>query len=111
MKLFTVCNSCREQTLIKSNASTRPELIMDKGEEFNIQCTNCNKNENIHVNDVRAKQNKSVIIGGLIVGLIVTLVLWNFFGAIGTISGIIPALIWMQQNNSVNTFNKYLTRR
>jgi len=84
---------------------------MDKGEEFNIQCSNCHKNSKIHVNDVRAKKNNTVLMGGLIVGLLVTLLLWNLIGAVSTLSILVPGIIWKQQSDAVNTFNKYLTRR
>ncbi|MFT5801226.1 MAG: hypothetical protein ACI956_001032 [Nonlabens sp.] len=111
MNLFTVCKLCRTQTSIKSNASTRPDLIMDKGEEFNIQCSNCLKNSTIHVNDIRAKKNNTILIGGLIIGFVVTLLLWNILDAVSTVSLLIPAIIWKEQSDAVNTFNKYLIRR
>jgi len=84
---------------------------MDKGEEFNIQCEHCLKNSKIHVNDVRAQQNNKIIIGGVVVGLIITIVLWRFLGAVATLSATVPAIIWKQEANAVTTFNKYMARR
>lgn len=111
MKLFTKCNSCKEEISIKSNASTRADLEMEKGEVFNATCTSCGINHKKHVNDVRAKQNNIIVLGGIGISIIVTIVLWNVFGAIGTISGAIPILIWRQQSNSVYAFNTYRVRR
>ena len=111
MKLFTKCNSCKEEILIKSNASTRPDLEIERGEKFVVNCTSCGRNLEKHVNDIKAKENNFFIIGGVVLSIIVTLVLWNFFGAVGTISGAIPILIWKQQNNAVHAFNSYRVRR
>jgi len=111
MKLFTICKTCNEQSPIKSNASDRSELIRNNGEEFSNQCNICLKTHKIHVNDVRAKINKKILIGGLIVSVIVTLFLLYFAGLIGTVTLTIPAIIWKQQSNAVHSFNTYMVRR
>ena len=111
MKLFTNCNTCKQQVSIKSNASDRSELIKEKGEEFNIQCNDCSTTHSVHVNNVRAKMNKKILIGGIIISLIVTMFLLNFVGLIGTISLTIPAIIWKQQSSAVHSFNTYMIRR
>ncbi len=108
MKLFSICTSCKNSLNIKSNAVSRHDLIRDKGEFFVIQCNHCLKNQKIHVNQVRARENKIIIIGGILIGLLITIVLWNFLGAIGTISIAVPILVWRQQQESVHTFNKYI---
>jgi len=111
MRLSTVCNSCNERTSIKSKATDRPELIKDKGENFNIQCGNCNKNLTIHVNDVRAQPDVKILAFAGFVGILITIILWVLLGAVGTISLGIPILIWAQQNKAVHDFNRYMTRR
>jgi len=111
MNLFTVCESCKEQSTIKSNATDRPELIKSKGEEFNYQCTNCLTTHKVHVNDVRAKMDNKVLLRGIVISLVVTIVLLNFVGLYGTITLTIPALIWKQESNAVHSFNRYLSRR
>ncbi|WP_349554639.1 hypothetical protein [Pseudotenacibaculum sp. MALMAid0570] len=96
---------------IKSDVSTRPELQMEKGDEFTINCQKCGKIAKIHVNDVKAEINKVIIIIGLVLGIVTTVFLWNYFGAIGTVSAIIPILFWQQQMRSVRSFNSYTIRR
>lgn len=38
MQLFSICKLCKEEIIIKSNASTRPELRSEKGEDINVNC-------------------------------------------------------------------------
>jgi DNA-directed RNA polymerase subunit RPC12/RpoP len=111
MLLYTACQSCKEEVPIRSSASTRPDLEMDKGETFEINCQKCGSRHNVHVDDVRAKQNKAIIIAGVGIGLLTTVFLWDFFGAISTISLTIPILIWQQQMNAAHTFNSYRSYR
>ncbi|CAL2103334.1 conserved protein of unknown function [Tenacibaculum sp. 190130A14a] len=111
MRLYTRCKSCKSEFKIKSNAETRPDLQMEKGEEFKVNCLNCGKVDKVHVNDIRAEQNNIIILIGLVFGIITTIVLWYYFGAIGTISAIIPVLFWQTEMKSVKAFNSYLIRR
>ncbi len=111
MRLSTICTSCKERTPVKSKATDRPELIKDIGETFNLQCNHCHKNHTVHVNDVRAQPDPKVLGLGLLVGIIITIILWAVLGAVGTISIGIPILIWAQQNKAVHNFNRYMTRR
>jgi len=111
MKLTASCNSCKKEHLIKSYASTRPDLAQDKGEEFSMNCTDCGNNTRVHVNEVQAKPNTTVLLAALVVGVLVTVILLYFLGAIGTISLGIPLLMWRQENKSASTFNGYMIRR
>ena len=111
MNLYTHCKSCKKEVKIKSNASTRPELQMEKGDEFNINCQSCGKREKKHVNDIKAEQNNIIILIGAGIGILATIFLWIYFGAIGTVSMIIPMLFWQQQMSSTKSFNSYLIRR
>lgn len=111
MKLYTNCSSCREEIRIKSLSQTRHELQMEKSREFDINCPNCGVIEKKHINDVKAQNNKMTIILGILIGIVVTIGLWVYFGAIGTISFIIPILFWNQENRAVKSFNSYLIKR
>lgn len=111
MKLNTRCSSCKKDIRIKSTASTRPDLQMEKGDEFSVNCQNCGKVQKRHVNDVKAEINNTLIFIGVGIGIISAIVLWNFFGAIGTISVAIPLIIWYQQMDSIKGFNSYMIRR
>ncbi len=111
MKLVTTCSSCRKEIRIKSNASTRPDLQKEKGDEFNVSCQNCGKLEGKHVNDIKAEPNNSLILIGVGVGIVSAIVLWNIFGSIGTVSITISILFWYQQMNATKGFNSYMIRR
>ena len=67
--------------------------------------------EKKHVNDIKATPNKIILLVGIIIGIVVTLFLWIYFGAIGTISGIIPILFWNEQMKSSKIFNSYMLGR
>jgi hypothetical protein len=111
MSLYTVCKSCKESISVKSSASTRPELQMEQGDDFSVNCQTCGKVDKIHVNDVKSEINKTTIFIGLILGVVITIVLWVVYGAIGTVSMIIPLLFWQQQMNSAKSFNSFMIRR
>ena len=107
MTLYTYCKSCKSQIIIKSSAESRAELEREKGNEFNVNCQNCGSLEKKHVNDVKAKPNKIIILIGISIGIFVTIALWTYYGAISTISGIIPVLFWKEQMKSSKIFNSY----
>lgn len=111
MKLYSICKSCKRHIPIKSHASTRPDLEMERGEQFRITCNHCAIEQEKHVNDVRAKQNNTIVIGGIVLGGIATLLLLTVLGAVAVATFIIPILIYQQQQSSVKTFNTYRSRR
>lgn len=111
MKLITQCSACKKDVRIKSSASTRPDLQMEKGDEFMINCQNCGNLEKKHVNVVRAEPNNVIILIGVGIGVLSAFILWNIFGAIGTVSVLIPVLFWYQQMNATKAFNSYMIRR
>ena len=97
MNLYTFCKSCKKEIQINSNAATRPDLQMEKGDEFLVTCQNCGKKEKKHVNDIKAEPNKIILFSGFLLGISITVFLWFYFGAVGTVTGVIPVLIWRQQ--------------
>ncbi|GAA0732781.1 hypothetical protein GCM10009430_46270 [Aquimarina litoralis] len=111
MKLTTRCSSCKKDVRIKSSASTRPELQMEKGNEFTVNCQNCGKLEKKHVNDIRAEINNQIIFIGIGIGILSAVILWSMFGAVGTISVTIPIIFWYQQMDAIKGFNSYKIRR
>ncbi len=111
MKLYTYCKSCKKEITIKLKASTRPDLQMKKGEEFAISCQNCGKTETKHINNIKAEANKTILLIGVGVGIIVTILLWYYYGAIGTVGVIVPILFWRQEMNAVKAFNSYMIKR
>lgn len=111
MKLTTTCNSCRKSIRIRSSANTRAELQMEQGDTIDINCVNCETNSKKHVNDIIAEPNKLVLITGVVLGVMATDVLWMYYGAIGTVSIIIPIIYWQRQSKAVHDFNSYMIRR
>ena len=77
--LYTSCNSCQEDIRVRSWASTRPELAKEKDDEFMINCDKCGISIKTHVNDVRAKGSRVILIGGIIISIIVTAVPFHLF--------------------------------
>ena len=61
MQLYTHCNSCKSTIKIASKAATRPDLQMEKGDEFTVNCQNCGAMQKKHVNDIKAEPNKTVL--------------------------------------------------
>jgi hypothetical protein len=111
MVLLTYCTACKKEIKIKSNAETRPDLQMEKGETFLVNCSNCGKFEKKHVNDVSAEKSSIIILIGFGIGLIVTILFLIYLGLIGTIGLIIPFIIWKQQLETATSFNGYMVRR
>ena len=111
MNLFTKCTACKKLVQVKSNASTRPELASTKGDNFNVNCPHCASNFKTHVNDIEAHTNAIFLIAGVAIGLILTAVLWIFFGGIAVASFLIPVLFYQQESKSTNAFNVYRIRR
>lgn len=110
MNLYTNCKSCKKEIKIKSDAATRADLKIEKGDEFNVNCQSCGKIEKKHVNDIKAKLNTTIILIGAGIGILATLILWIDFGAMGTVSVLIPMIFWQQQVGSTKSFNAYFIR-
>jgi hypothetical protein len=114
MKLYTICKSCKEEIKIASTASTRPELEMEKGGEFNVNCTSCGVMQKKRVNDIRAKHNIIMVLIGLLIGIVASIALLIILGDIKiglVLVAIIPLFIWQQQSKTAQAFNSYRIRR
>ncbi len=111
MQLYTICKFCKKDISIKSRANTRPDLEKEKGEIFNVQCGSCHKNDEKHVNDINARDNNTFLLGGIGITFIFTMILWQYFGAVSTVTAVIPVLMFQQQNSVLRAFNGYRIRR
>lgn len=111
IKRIALCKHCKKEIAIKSNATERPELQKEMGDEFEIKCPHCDRKNIFHVNDVSAEPNQMYSILGVIIAIIVTALLWNHYGAISSVSGLIPILIYRQQIASAKVFNSYRIRK
>ncbi|WP_254073616.1 hypothetical protein [Cellulophaga sp. HaHaR_3_176] len=95
----------------KSSETTRGDLQMKEGDEVRVNCTKCSRVEKKHINNIEAVIDMRLIILGIALGIFSTLILLGLYGAIGMVSFAIPILMWLQESNAVNGFNKYTIRR
>lgn len=120
MRLITKCPSCNEKH--KSSAllvGDRIQLAKSKGAEFDFRCDKCGMNNKVHVDDVVAEHDFTILIAGIIftvIGAICTVWLWNK-GWIATMTLTIPifgtAAITNHERNKIKMFNfgKYDSKR
>ena len=115
MKQYAKCPSCKAEFNLKKTYLTRPDLVADLGEYFNLECTECGSKKEYHANDVKAKDSFSGNLLGKLVGIVIiiltTLFLWNQ-GVISNIGfivggGIIAASNLSTFTSNTNAFNKY----
>ncbi len=111
MNLYSTCTHCKTDISIKQKAPTRGDFQMKYGNSLELKCEHCGENQNVHINKIRAKESKLILLSGFIVSLIVTAFLWSFYGAISTVTIVIPVLVWYQQIKNTRSFNHYMIRR
>jgi len=58
MKVYGICNKCKNEIAYKINAKTRVEFAMKEGEIKKLDCKNCGGNTEIHVDQLIAKHSK-----------------------------------------------------
>lgn len=112
MKLITPCPNCKKDIKIPSFwIGDRIELAKSKGAEFEVMCNSCNCPAKIHVDDVRAENDKTVPIIGVLTflsALFLTYWLWQYgFIAYATIALPIIASASARQNQhtKIKQFN------
>ncbi|MBI3135165.1 MAG: hypothetical protein HYZ14_10875 [Bacteroidetes bacterium] len=96
MKLGCKCPDCSTVNRISAFiAADRVELAKKKGAEFDLRCAVCGSNTKIHVDDVYAESDLTVLLAGIgsaILGVFLTIWFWNA-GFIATASFAIPIVI------------------
>ena len=111
MRLEYTCSSCKKQNNYTPLAPTRGDLQMKVGDEVSVNCNNCGRIDKKHINRIDAVMNIRKMMFAFIISGIVTIILFSFFGLVGTITFSIPLLMWVQENKSINHFNSYKIRR
>ncbi|WP_281988565.1 hypothetical protein [Aquimarina aggregata] len=111
MRLEYTCSSCKKQNKYVPIAATRGDLQMKVGDEVTVNCDNCGKNDKKHINRIDAVVDTKKMLIAFVISTIVTLVLFGFFGLVGTITFSIPFLMWVQESKSISNFNSYKIRR
>jgi len=80
-------------------------------DEVLVNCSHCGKMDKKHINRIHGVFDHGKIIIALVISAVVIVVLWGFYGAISTITGIIPVLIWIYEPKAASDFNLYKIRR
>ena len=108
---YTKCPGCKTDQTIKSSAANRGDLQMKKGTSFKFNCQRCGKMVSVHVNDVKAKVDKRVILVSIVIALVVGVILLIFLGALWLFMLLLPMVFWAQQEQAVSAFNRYKIKR
>ena len=123
MKLIVNCKNCRNKIKLKNSVNDRAELARELGNEFKLKCEECQKEDNYHVNDVKAKESKLIaliafgifIFGTGIIGYLLRDYLFmpnNPYNVLA-IGGLllIPSAVYMimtkQERDNARRFNQY----
>lgn len=113
MRLYTACPNCKSDIHVKPTEHSRYDLSRIKGnDEFLLKCTECNRNQTVHVNDVVAVESKETLLIFTIIILIICVLAFFFFMGVGvfifsTIPFIVIAFFYNNERQNVSTFNKY----
>lgn len=112
MKLSYTCSICKKQNTLKEKKDTRAELQMElRSDEVHVNCQNCGKRDKKHLNRITAVVDNRIVLLGISVGIISTIVLWNFLGAIAVFTFTIPILFWRYESEQAHKFNSFLIKR
>ena len=110
MKLSYYCSSCKKENYLRTSAPERFAFLEEYGsKEINEKCNNCGNYTIKDINRLHAEPNNLLIIGGIVLAIIITILLWDF-GFVSTLSGSIPIAIWVNENKKASTFNKSRVR-
>lgn len=111
MRLQYTCSSCKKSNYYSPVVPTRTDLQMKMGDEVRVNCSNCGKQDRKHLNRISAVTDNRIVLIGLILGIISTLALWNFVGAMATITFSLPIIFWKIELDKAQKFNSYAIKR
>jgi hypothetical protein len=123
MKLIINCKECRNKIKLKDSVNDRAELARKLGDEFNLRCEDCSKENKYHVNDVKAEESKLIVAIGLgvfvfgtgVIGYLLREYLFmsnNPYNVL-SIGGLflVPSVVYMiltkQERDNARRFNRY----
>lgn len=111
MKLHYYCSkpSCGKSNSITVKSTNRFDLKNEIGIEINERCKHCGNYTKRHINRLHAEPNYFIIVGGVILAILFTFLLWDL-GFVSTLTGTIPIAVWMHENKKSSAFNKILIR-
>lgn len=106
MKLSYYYDSCKKENSIKTSAPDRYAFLQEYGEyDFKERCTHCGFITKKSINRLNAEPNKHILIGGVILGVIVGLFLYQY-RVFSFLAITIPFGIWLDQNKKTALFNR-----
>ena len=124
MKLTYRCQHCKEKNTLKSNAWTRSELHQQHGDIVKDKCSYCPNLNKLELTEIRAVPNEALLkLGwliptiGVLVGVLVTGVLWQvYYFTPRVVAGLIVLFLALpmtvgqvisrSEETKVSTFNK-----
>lgn len=122
MKVYGKCTKCRSEIFLRTFEQTRLDLARNKGNLIKIICKNCGNDNQIHVNDLKARESKIALIIALIIFLIGTPTAFfltseaiarttnhyyiYYIGGVLLVPSIIYILVEKQERLRVNAFNR-----
>lgn len=124
MKIYSHCQKCNAELTAKTPHDTRGEHAMRKGEFIEVRCMTCNTQNNIHIDDFKARESKETkvfALFSLVISLAIAIViflwlltqkdlLFVWYGMLG-----LPFLIYgslmVYDRNRVSTFNRLFAKR
>jgi hypothetical protein len=109
---YNKCPGCKTEQSIKGSATNRGELQIKKGTTFKFNCNRCGKMATVHVNDIKAKVDRHIIVASSVFAVIASLLTIYYISILGGIAlFFLPITFWRQQENAVSTFNRYKVKR
>jgi len=122
VKLYGKCEHCKEEFSFRSYSQTRVDFAMNEGKIKRYKCLNCNNLNEIHVNELKAKESKIAQIIAAIILLLGTPILmisltnyvntllnlyYILIGGFLLLPVVVYGIILKQERNRVNHFNRH----
>ncbi|WP_430908560.1 hypothetical protein [Maribacter sp. 2-571] len=111
MRLTYSCTACKAQQYFLPKHPSRAALQMQYGDMVKVNCQKCGKTEKKHLNKISAVVDARIIAVGFVLGLIATVLLWNYVGVVASVTLSLPMLVWNHENGKVGHFNRYAIRK
>lgn len=122
MKVYASCKHCKAELWYKTKAETRIELVMLKGKLISCTCKSCGREQQLYVNELKAKYSKTPqwiagiifcvgTLGSLYLGYFVLENIRNHYLAYCACSllvmpGLVYGILHQEERRRVNAFNQ-----
>ena len=109
MRSTCTCRICKYQNYLKDKEDTRANLQMKIGnDKIDV---NCGKLDEKHINRITMVVDSRIVVFGVILGMISTVLLWKYLGAIATFTFSLPIVFWRYESKQAHKFNSYAIKR